>query len=41
MAQSDLLYKLDLIWHLVEILYLGNTSVSQLYHRVLSHCALY
>ena len=25
MAQSDLLYKLELIWHLVEILYLGNT----------------
>jgi len=25
LAQSDLLYKLELVWHLVEILYLGNT----------------
>ena len=24
-AQSELLYKLELLWHLVEILYLGNT----------------
>lgn len=41
LAQSDLLYKLELIWHLMEILYLSNTPgglvLPQLLHWVGLH----
>ena len=41
LSQSDLLYKLDLIWHLVEILYLDTTPGAMVLPHLLHWTSLH